>query len=103
MQALLRKRLLAAVTLMFNPSPSVRRNMVKASKRRWKAERAELKDAVKHETGIRALRRQPVFTTPNVFPPKGLLQDAISAEADTADTDERRSLIEPSSAIAAFA
>ena len=29
-----RKRLLAAVTLMFNPSPSVRRNMVKASKRR---------------------------------------------------------------------
>jgi len=65
-----RKRLLTAVTRVFNPSPSARRNMVKASKRRWKADRAEKKDAAKQEAGIRVLRRQPVFTTPNVFPPK---------------------------------
>lgn len=63
-----RKRLLTAVTRVFNPSPSARRNMVKASKRRWKAARAEEKDAVKQDVGIRVLRRQPVFTTPNVFP-----------------------------------
>jgi hypothetical protein len=26
---------------------------------------------VLHETGIRELRRRPVFTTPNYFPPQG--------------------------------
>jgi NAD(P)-dependent dehydrogenase (short-subunit alcohol dehydrogenase family) len=65
-----RKRLLAAVTLLFNPSPSQRRNMVKASKRKWKAERVKLEEDKFHDTGIRALRRRPTFTTPNVFPPK---------------------------------
>ena len=97
-----RKRLLAAVTLMFNPSPSVRRNMVKASKRKWKAERAKQKDAVKHESGIRALRRQPTFTTPNVFAPKNFIPQDIhepvkalgTGEAEAEERDERRELIE---------
>ncbi len=78
-----RKRLLTAVTRVFNPSPSARRNMVKASKRRWKADRAEQKNAVKQDAGIRVLRRQPVFTTPNVFPPKELNEpDARDEHAD---------------------
>ena len=34
-----------------------------------------------HETGIRELRRKPVFTTPNVFPPQG-------ARAHDVDRDE---------------
>ena len=100
-----RKRLLTAVTRVFNPSPSARRNMVKASKRKWKAERAKMKDAVKHESGIRALRRQPTFTTPNVFAPKNFLPQDIheptkalgtGAEAgnEADDRDEPRELIE---------
>ena len=31
-------------------------------------------DGVLHETGIRTLRRKPVFTTPNVFPPESTCQ-----------------------------
>lgn len=80
-----RKRLLTAVTRVFNPSPSARRNMVKASKRRWKADRAEQKNAIKQDMGIRVLRRQPVFTTPNVFPPKNFAPvDIHTPEADEA-------------------
>src|SRR3954470_8373429 len=67
-----RKRLLAAVSLLFNPSPSQRRNMVKASKRKWKAERVKGDESKLHETGIRELRRRPTFTTPNFYPPKEL-------------------------------
>ncbi len=81
-----RKRLLTAVTRVFNPSPSARRNMVKASKRRWKADRAETKNAIKQDVGIRVLRRQPVFTTPNVFPPKELHESR--PEEDTTELPE---------------
>jgi NAD(P)-dependent dehydrogenase (short-subunit alcohol dehydrogenase family) len=83
-----RKRLLTAVTRVFNPSPSARRNMVKASKRRWKAERAEQKNAIKHETGIRELRRQPTFTTPNVFPPKQLNESYGPDDPSSGEPDE---------------
>ena len=82
-----RKRLLTAVTRVFNPSPSARRNMVKASKRRWKADRAETKNAIKQDVGIRVLRRQPVFTTPNVFPPKEL-HEAYKPEEDATELPE---------------
>ena len=77
-----RKRLLTAVTRVFNPSPSARRNMVKSSKRRWKADRAEKKNEIKQDVGIRVLRRQPVFTTPNVFPPKSLHESRPEEETD---------------------
>lgn len=82
-----RKRLLTAVTRVFNPSPSARRNMVKASKRRWKADRAETKNAIKQDVGIRVLRRQPVFTTPNVFPPKEL-HESYKPEEDATELPE---------------
>ncbi|MDZ4812775.1 MAG: SDR family oxidoreductase, partial [Pseudomonadota bacterium] len=50
--------------------------------------------AVLHATGIRALRRKPVFTTPNYFPPEGFVaQDADNDEAQTGA--ERRESIEP--------
>ena len=60
------ERLHRAVARMYNPDPVARRRRQKA------AERAQTRrtDAVLHETGIRALRRKPVFTTPNVFAPK---------------------------------
>ena len=44
--------------------------MVKAVVRERKSAAARRDNRVLAETGIRALRRQPVFTTPNVFPPK---------------------------------
>ena len=89
-----RKRLLAAVTLLFNPSPSQRRNMVKASKRKWKAERVKVEESKFHETGIRELRRRPTFTTPNVFPPKELHDHPDRGDApEPPKVDERHCYI----------
>ena len=46
-----------------------RRRWGKAVRRNEKAAKAGRIEAVLAETGIRALREKPVFTTPNVFPP----------------------------------
>ncbi len=87
-----RKRLLAAVTLLFNPSPSQRRNMVKASKRKWKAERIQAEESKFHETGIRELRRRPTFTTPNFYPPKELNDHPERPEDSDSDSEDQRAL-----------
>jgi NAD(P)-dependent dehydrogenase (short-subunit alcohol dehydrogenase family) len=60
-----RERLLRAAAELYNPDKLARREMLKAAER----ERAQRTSAVLDETGIRTLRRKPVFTTPNVFPP----------------------------------
>jgi NAD(P)-dependent dehydrogenase (short-subunit alcohol dehydrogenase family) len=67
-----RTRLLKAAGEVSRPDAILRRQMVKATKRQKKAERTEkLKEAENQlqETGIRRLRRQTVFTTPNYLPP----------------------------------
>ena len=64
-----RKRLLQAVTRVAHPDRWARR--LKAARERGRrATRVQRDDDVRAETGIRTLRRRPVFTTPNVFPPK---------------------------------
>jgi NAD(P)-dependent dehydrogenase (short-subunit alcohol dehydrogenase family) len=65
-----RRRLRQAAASVYNPDARARRTMVKAVVRERKSAAARRDDRVLAETGIRALRRQPVFTTPNVFPPK---------------------------------
>ncbi|MBK5297603.1 MAG: SDR family NAD(P)-dependent oxidoreductase, partial [Vicinamibacteria bacterium] len=64
-----RTRLRQAVAAVYNPDARARRQMVKAFVRERKSAAARRDDRVRADTGIRALRRQPVFTTPNVFPP----------------------------------
>ena len=64
-----RQRLLQAAGHVYAPDAVARRQLVRASSRRRKAEKIEQEDRVLNETGIRTLRRQTVFTTPNVFPP----------------------------------
>ena len=54
-----------------NPDPVARRQMVKAAERARSAAQIERDNAALHETGIRTLRRKPIFTTPNFFPPEG--------------------------------
>jgi NAD(P)-dependent dehydrogenase (short-subunit alcohol dehydrogenase family) len=66
-----RQRLLQAAASVYNPDARARRTLVKAIGRHRKAASATRDDRMLAETGIRALRRKPVFTTPNVFPPKG--------------------------------
>jgi NAD(P)-dependent dehydrogenase (short-subunit alcohol dehydrogenase family) len=84
-----RQRLHHAVAKVFNPDPVARRRRLKAAERERSAAKLDRMGAVLHETGIRTLRRQPVFTTPNVFPPENLLQ------LDAPDDEERREAIEP--------
>jgi len=65
-----RERLLRAVAQLHNPDPLARRQKQKAAERARSEEQMRRADALLHQTGIRALRRKPVFTTPNVFPPE---------------------------------
>ena len=77
-----RRRFDEAVATVFQPDVRARRAMVKATARQRKLEAALRDDSVLHETGIRALRRKPVFTTPNVY----LLGDPASGTSSvTAD------------------
>jgi len=64
-----RTRLHLALAEVYNPDPVARRRMVKAVERKRNAAQARRVSAIRQETGIQTLRRQPVFTTPNVFPP----------------------------------
>ena len=60
-----RERLLRAAAELYNPDKLARREMLKAAER----ERNQRVGDVLENTGIRTLRRKPVFTTPNVFAP----------------------------------
>lgn len=72
-----RERLLRAAAELYNPDKLARREMMKAAER----ERTKRADTVLDETGIRTLRRKPVFTTPNVFPPPNPEQTAELPES----------------------
>ena len=63
------RRLLQAAGQVYAPDANARRQLVRATVRRRKAERVRREDQALDQTGIRALRRRPVVITPNVFPP----------------------------------
>src|ERR1700730_10964416 len=64
-----RRRLHLGLAQVYNPDAVARRRRQKAAERERSAAKAERAGAVLHETGIRALRRKPVFNTPHVFAP----------------------------------
>ncbi|MBL0938113.1 MAG: SDR family oxidoreductase [Gemmatimonadaceae bacterium] len=98
-----RHRFVESVATVFQPDVRARRKMVKATSRQRKLEAAQRDDEVLHETGIRTLRRKPIFTTPNVY----LLGDAASGtssvvadevettapDAETPNTDAPRAVV----------
>src|SRR5260221_4097523 len=61
-----RTRLLTAAGAIYCPDVNERRRLVKAKVRRRKAEKIHRDESKLNETGIRKLRREKVFTTPNV-------------------------------------
>jgi NAD(P)-dependent dehydrogenase (short-subunit alcohol dehydrogenase family) len=91
-----RTRLLRAAGDVFNPDVPSRRHLVRSIEKKRRAEKIRKADEVLHETGIRSLRRQPVFTTPNVFPPRAFAANDVapgeeSRESSThARTDDAR-------------
>jgi NAD(P)-dependent dehydrogenase (short-subunit alcohol dehydrogenase family) len=85
-----RRRLHEAAGQVYIPDPLARRQHRKqAAKQKIKAQ-IRNDDAVLHATGIRELRRRPVFTTPNYFPPEGFV-----ARDEERNEPERRESIEP--------
>jgi len=81
-----RTRLLRAVAGVYSPDRYERRRQSKAARQERKAARTEAQQASLDDTGIRRLRRKPLFHTPNVFP-------TVSVQAGFAplDVHERES------------
>ena len=77
-----RRRLLTAAGQASRPDAVERRRLVKASKRERKASRVEKEESVLGETGIRRLRRERVFITPNMFPPADFEQQDVDDEPE---------------------
>ena len=77
-----RTRLLQAAGRISRPDALARRQLVKATKRQRKASKSQRVEDALNQTGIRKLRRQTVFTTPNVFPPTGFKQTEIESDLD---------------------
>jgi NAD(P)-dependent dehydrogenase (short-subunit alcohol dehydrogenase family) len=81
-----RHRLLNAAGSVYVPDTTARRRLVKATIRQRKASKVKQEENTLGRTGIRVLRRQTVFTTPNVFPPPGFEPSDVIAE----DAPEQR-------------
>ena len=84
-----RARFLQAAGQIYCPDPAERRRLVKAKVRKLKSEKRERDDVVLTQTGIRKLRSQPVFTTPNFLPPAGFEQVEVT------DNPDFREVVEP--------
>jgi NAD(P)-dependent dehydrogenase (short-subunit alcohol dehydrogenase family) len=77
-----RTRLLQAAGQVSRPDAIDRRRLVKATKRDRKAAKVERAESVLNATGIRKLRRETVFTTPNVFPPADFEQRDVDGDPE---------------------
>src|SRR5258705_1864172 len=85
-----RKRLIIAAGQVYHPDNAARRRMVKTATRLRKASGVSRDDKLLAVTGIRSLRRQPVFNTPNVFPPAGFAQREVEDDPDHRESVEPR-------------
>ena len=81
--------LLNAAGDVFCPDPEVRRLRTKALKRQRRSDRVRGDEDVLAGTGIRTLRDQAVFTTPNVIPPADFVQHDIDEPTFRETVDEQ--------------
>ena len=83
-----RQRLHRAVAQVYHPEPGARRIQLKAAEKARHAAKVAAEDAALDRTGIRTLRRRPVFTTPGQFAPEGFVPRDIAPDADAAHPRE---------------
>ena len=84
-----RNRLLNAAGHVSRPDAIDRRRLLKVMKRKRREEKVQREESLLAATGIRRLRREPVFiTSPNVFPPTE--EEMRAREQSIADTEEDR-------------
>jgi len=81
-----RHRLLKAAGEVYHPDVRARRRLVKETTKARKRATIQGEEAVLSGTGIRTLRRQTVFTTPNVFPPADFEAEDRHGEAPEPET-----------------
>src|ERR1044072_1413431 len=62
-------RLRRAARRVAHPDRTTRRRLQKENRSAHKPAKLRKTEENRHDTGIRTLRRKPVFTTPNYFPP----------------------------------
>lgn len=77
-----RTRLLHAAGQVSRPDAVDRRRLRKAQIRQRDAAKLQRDQKVLNETGIRVLRKKPVFTTPNIYPPLEFEQKEIRDDPD---------------------
>src|ERR1700738_5421591 len=81
-----RNRLLNAAGRVSRPDALARRQLLKVVKRKKRAEKVQREESVLASTGIRKLRREPVFiTSPNIYPPKS---DELLTNGELRSNDE---------------
>ncbi|MGV8961278.1 MAG: SDR family NAD(P)-dependent oxidoreductase [Stenotrophomonas sp.] len=80
-----RERLHKAIANIYHPEPKLRRKKSKQVQRERHAEKLRRADALLDQTGIRTLRRAPVFTTPNYFPPAATGPDRLELDQPHAE------------------
>lgn len=84
-----RQRLHDCAGRIYFPDPKARRQRRKAARRERHMAQIAAEEAVLQDTGIRELRRRPVFTTPNYSSPAALpAPQASAAESATRSTSE---------------
>ena len=76
-----RHRLQQAVARVYHPDPVARRQRLKAAERARLDALVQRDESLLNATGIRTLRRRPVFTTPNVFAPENFVAVDVDDEA----------------------
>jgi len=83
-----RERLLQAVARVYSPDRAERRRLLRIVARERKAERVRQDEAARAGTGIRALRRKPIFHSPNVFPPAPDVASGLGRTPPVTETSE---------------
>src|SRR5688572_22840134 len=83
-----RTRLLRAAGLVSRPDAVDRWRLLKETKRQRKAAKIQRAESTLAQTGIRKLRRQTVFTTPNVFPPADFEPNDVDRDPDIREAVE---------------
>lgn len=76
-------RLVRAAGEVFSPGPREKRRFTKARIRKHKQEKIQKEQAVLNQTGIREMRRRPVFNTPNPLPAPKMKTDEIENATDS--------------------
>jgi NAD(P)-dependent dehydrogenase (short-subunit alcohol dehydrogenase family) len=77
-----RMRLLKAAGEIYCPDVTARRRFVKARVRQRKAEKIQRDQSKLNKTGIRKLRREKIFTTPNLTPLIEFQQQEVEGDPD---------------------